>query len=317
MDAFDIPHTDSAPRPRLATIAAVHGLTHTLDETSASSLVLPLQTHFVRAGYVTIGSATQQKEITALTQHAQFEQSRDPSVLRVAGATRPKRKLPTDTTGHTAPTVFASFEAYMAAANEHIYWVRRASETDANKLGAYYHAVQHEWHTTATFKKNLKLLTMFCPRLRQHLLHSAATDWGLPRSDPQLVALLTTCKDQAEIEADRVRAQPPATGGGGGKPSGGADAGRNRRFADAANPAVPLPTTIHGAMEQGWHSHNAPPGQQLCLKHTFGQCTNKAEGNGCVDANGTKRVHACCFCGSATHKVGKDVRCPAPKRPPA
>ena len=158
---------------------------------------------------------------------------------------------------------------------------------------------------------------MFCPRLRQHLLHSAAVDWALPRSDPQLMALLTTCKDQAEIEADRVRAQPPAGGGGGGTPSSPADAGRNRRSKDAADPNVPLPTTIAGALEQGWQSHHAPAGQQICLKHNFGVCNHKAEGKGCVDANGQKRLHMCCFCGSTTHAVGKDARCPAPKRPPA
>ena len=36
---------------------------------------MTLQKHFIRSAYVTIGSATQQKEYAALTQHAAFEQA--------------------------------------------------------------------------------------------------------------------------------------------------------------------------------------------------------------------------------------------------
>ena len=204
----------------------------------------------------------------------------------------------------------------MAAAYEHIMWLRRANEDDADKLATYYHAIQHEWHTTPTFKNNLKLLATFCPRLRQHLAHSGATNWALPRDDAQLQAILACCKDQAEIEADRVRAKPPpATPQQEGAEAGGSTKGRNKRLKDAADASVPLPTKCYDAIAAGWGTHNAPKGKQLCVNYTYGTCKNTPSGEGCTGANGQVRLHKCCFCGTNDHPVGEGHTCPSPKRP--
>jgi len=313
LQAFGIDLVDNTPRPRLATIATLFGYTHTLDAAYTAPMTLPLQKHFVEGGYVTFGSATQRKERAALTQREVQEHAHVTGVLQVAGSNRPKRKLPQTTDGFNPPETFASFEKYMAAAHEHVSWMRRADADKAAQLMSYYEAVRKEWHTTTTFKGNLKILTEFCPRIREHLEHVGATDWILSRDDPHMAKLLTACKDQAEIEADRVRGTPPPVHPdreGAGRTLQGGNDGRKH----AADPAVPLPTNAGDAIAQGWGAHNAPPGTQICVKNTFGTCTNPASGEGCISPDGQHRLHVCCFCGQ-THPVGKDIKCPAPKRP--
>ena len=322
LDRFGIPYVDNRHRPRLATIANVHGLTHTLDATSQSPLLMPLHEHFIRGGYVTFGSSTQGKEHRALEQRDRHERAQEPGVLRVVGANKPQYKLPRETDGWKAPSTFSSFDQYMAASHEHVAWVRRVDVTGAEKLAAFYHAMQDEWTTTTTFRGNLRLLTTTCPRLRQHLLHSGAQDWSFSGStDQQLAMHLAACKNQAELEADRGRGQPPlgagrgGAGSGGNDQGGGGDAGGGRGPQDAADPSVPLPTTCAAAVARRWGSHNAPAGKHVCVGHTFGTCTNPTEGDGCKAPNGQHRIHVCCFCGK-NHPVGKDAQCPAPKRPP-
>ena len=313
LQAFGIDLVDNTPRPRLATIAALFGYTPTLDAAYTAPMTLPLQKHFVEGGYVTFGSATQRKERAALTQREVQEQTHVTGVLQVAGSNRPKRKLPQGTDGFSPPDTFASFEKYMAAAHDHVSWMRRADAGKAAQLMSYYEAVRNEWHTTTTFKGNLKILTEFCPRIREHLEHVGATEWVLSREDPHMAKLLTACKDQAEIEAGRVRGKPPPVHpdreGAGRHPQGG-----NGGHKSAADPAVPLPTTPHQAITQGWAVHNAPPGKRICVTNTFGTCSNPASGDGCTSADGQQRLHICCFCGES-HPVGKDIKCPAPKRP--
>ena len=322
LEALNVDKVDAQPRPLLSTLLMLAGFTNTLEATTLSPMILELDDHFVALAYVTFGSATQKKEYAALQQREAHERSRDTMVLRVAGADKPKRKLPTSTDGHAAATV-ATFDEFLMAAHEYTHYMRGFSVANAEKLTVYYDGLRRLWLTKPIFKNNLKLLKTFDPRIRLHLVHQGDdADWSLRTPDGDLEALLQHCKDQAEIEADRearrVRDRlptEPSGRGGATRPGAGKDAGRAARHANAADPAVPLPTTVADAVADGWGSHNAPQGQQICVRHTFGVCNNTPKGNGCVSQDGQQRLHVCCFCGKSDHPVGANQTCPRPKRP--